>query len=54
MKLFAAHSDSQCYLRVLANWGLGLAGLPLAVNEDEEQVPKPNPADEAIRPIPAN
>ncbi|WP_158608478.1 hypothetical protein [Stagnimonas aquatica] len=54
MKLFATHSDSQCYLRLLANWGLGLAGLPLAVNEDEEPDPRPMPAEAAITPIPAN
>lgn len=41
MRLFASHSDSQCFLRLLANWGLSLAGLPLAVDDDEERSPLP-------------
>lgn len=35
MTLAPDASTSACYLRLLANWGLGLAGLPLAV-EDED------------------
>jgi hypothetical protein len=42
MRLFASQRDSQCFLRLLANWGLGLAGLPLAVvDDDEERSPLP-------------
>lgn len=54
MKLFAARSDSQCYLRVLANWGLGLAGLPLAVTDDEPAPAAPAPPAEALTPIAAH
>lgn len=41
MRLFASQRDSQCFLRLLANWGLSLAGLPLAVDDDEERSPLP-------------
>lgn len=47
MRLFASQRDSQCFLRLLANWGLGLAGLPLAVDEDEERGPPALPLTNA-------
>jgi len=54
MKLFAVRSDSQCYLRLLANWGLGLAGLPLAVTEDEPPPAAPAASAEPLTPIAAH
>lgn len=27
-------TETRCYLRLLANWGLGLAGLPLCIDSD--------------------
>ena len=36
MTLAPDAARSACYLRLLANWGLGMAGLPLAVEDDED------------------
>ena len=52
MSLLPSVHDTECYLRVLANWGLGLAGLPLALDpvESPDTVPAaPNP-----KTLPAN
>jgi len=51
MSLLPSVHDTECYLRVLANWGLGLAGLPMALDSGESPAaahlapnPKPLPA----------
>ncbi len=35
MRLLPSVHDTECYLRLLANWGLGLAGLPMALDSQE-------------------
>ena len=43
---------SACYLRLLANWGLGLAGLPLVVDDENADPAVPaGPEPSATRPL---
>ena len=35
--------DAGCYLRLLANWGLGLAGVPLVIASEADQDPDTDP-----------
>ncbi|MDP3858377.1 MAG: hypothetical protein Q8Q73_11530 [Stagnimonas sp.] len=41
--------DAGCYLRLLANWGLGLAGVPLVIASEADEG---SDADPGVDPLP--